>query len=66
MLHYNLITRFQRIFCTFLLCAVAQRREAWHNTPTLNTSLDVRVLMVTAYKSQLETTQQEFSKGLVF
>ena len=33
----------------FLLCAVAQSREAWHNTPTLNTSLDVHVLMVTAY-----------------
>ena len=38
-----------RIFCTFLLYAVAQSREAWHNTPTLNTSLDVHVLMVTAY-----------------
>ena len=49
MLYYNLITRFQRIFCTFLLCAVAQSREAWHNTPTVNTSLDVHVLMVTAY-----------------
>ena len=33
----------------FLFCAVAQSREAWHNTPTLNTSLDVHVLMVTAY-----------------
>ena len=33
----------------FLLCAVAQSREAWHNTPTQNTSLDVHVLMVTAY-----------------
>ena len=22
---------------------------AWHNTPTLNTSMDVHVLMVTAY-----------------
>ena len=32
----------------FLLCAVAQSREAWHNTPTLNASLDVHVLMVTA------------------
>ena len=25
------------------------RWGAWHNTPTLNTSLDVHVLMVTAY-----------------
>ena len=33
----------------FLLCAVAQSRDAWYNTPTLNTSLDVHVLMVTAY-----------------
>ena len=33
----------------FLLCAVAQSREAWQNTTTLNTSLDVHVLMVTAY-----------------
>ena len=33
----------------FLLCAVAQSREAWHNTPTLNTFLDEHVLMVTAY-----------------
>ena len=32
----------------FALC-LAQSREAWHNTPTLNTSLDVQVLMVTAY-----------------
>ena len=37
------------IFSTFLLCAVAQSREAWHNTPILNTSLDVHVLMVKAY-----------------
>ena len=33
----------------FLLCAMAQSREAWQNTTTLNTSLDVHVLMVTAY-----------------
>ena len=33
----------------FLLCAVAQRREAWHNTSTINTSLDAHFLMVTAY-----------------
>ena len=33
----------------FLLCAVAQSREARHNTPTLNTSLDVHILMVTAH-----------------
>ena len=33
----------------FLLCAVDQSREAWHNTPTLNASLDVHVLMVKAY-----------------
>ena len=37
----------------------------WHNSPTLNTSLDVHVLMVTAYKSQLETIQQVFSKNVV-
>ena len=33
----------------FMVCAVAQSREAWQNTTTLNTSLDVHVLMVTAY-----------------
>ena len=33
----------------FLLCAVAQSGGPLHNTPTLNTSLDVHVLMVTAY-----------------
>ena len=34
MLHWNLITRFQGIFCSFLFCAVAQRGEgARHNTP---------------------------------
>ena len=49
MLYYNLITRFYRIFCTFLLCAVAQSGGPWHNTHTLNTSQDVHVLMVTAY-----------------
>ena len=49
MLYYNLITRFYCIFCTFLLCALAQKIEAWHNTPTLNTFLDVHVLMVAAY-----------------
>ena len=33
----------------FLLCAVAQSGGPWHKIPTLNTSLDVPVLMVTAY-----------------
>ena len=33
----------------FLLCAVVQSGGTWHNTPNLNTSLDVHVLMVTAY-----------------
>ena len=33
----------------FFAFAVAQSLEAWHNTPTLNTSLDVHVLMDTAY-----------------
>ena len=33
----------------FLLCAMAQSGGTWHKTPTLNTSLDVHVLMVTAY-----------------
>ena len=64
MLYWNLITRFQRIFCTSLLCAVAQK-GAWHNIPTLNRPLDVHVLMVTAYWPQLETIQQVFSKGVV-
>ena len=27
-----------RKVCIFLLCAVAQSQEAWHNTPTLYTS----------------------------
>ena len=31
-------------------------------SPTLNTSLDVHVLVVTAYQSQLETIQQVFLK----
>ena len=33
----------------FLLCAVAKSGGAWHKTFTLNTFLDVHVLMVTAY-----------------
>ena len=37
------------IFWSFLFCAVAQNRDAWHNAPILHTSLDVHVLMVTAY-----------------
>ena len=37
------------IFCSFLLCAVAQSGGAWHKTPALNTPLDVHVLMVSAY-----------------
>ena len=48
----------------FALCR-GPSREAWHNTPTINTSLDVHVSMVTAYLSQLETIQQVFSKGVV-
>ena len=32
----------------FFACAVAQSGWAWHNTPTLKTSLDVHVLMVIA------------------
>ena len=41
----------------FALC----RGPKWGhgNSPTRNTSLDVHVLMVTAYKSQLETIQQD-------
>ena len=31
-----------------MLCSEAQREGAWHNTPTLNTSLDVHVLMVSS------------------
>ena len=33
----------------FLALCRGPKWGAWHNTPTLNTSLDVRVLMVTAY-----------------
>ena len=33
----------------FLPCAMAQSGRAWHNTSTLNTPLDVHVLMVTTY-----------------
>ena len=39
-------------FLTYILHFSALRRGpkgAWHNTPTLNTPLDVHVLMVTAY-----------------
>ena len=49
----------------FALCSGPKRGGSWHNTPTLNTSLDVHVLMVTAYLSQLETIQQVFSKDVV-
>ena len=38
------------VFFTFLLCAAAQKEGgARHNTPTLNTPLDVHILMITAY-----------------
>ena len=37
------------ILLFFGLCRGAKSGEAWHNTSTLNTSLDVHVLMVTAY-----------------
>ena len=36
---------------------------AWHNT--LNTPLDVHVLVVTTYQSHLETIQQVFSEGVL-
>ena len=52
------------IFHFFLLCR-GPKGEIWHNTLTLNTPLDVHVLMVAAYYSQLETIQQVFSKGVV-
>ena len=48
----------------FVLCR-GPKWGAWHNSSTLNTPLDVHVLMVTAYKSQLETIQQVFSKNVV-
>ena len=52
MLHWNLITRFQGIFCSFLFCAVARGGGgAWHigtMPPPLNTPMNVHVLMVTA------------------
>ena len=54
---------------TYILHFFALRRGpkwgAWHNIPTLNTSLDEQVLMVTAYKSELETIQEGFSKNVV-
>ena len=49
----------------FALCRGAKGGGEWHNTPTLNTPLDVHVLMVRAYYSQLETIQQGFSEGVV-
>ena len=42
---YAILTYILRIFA---LCRGPKWR-AWHNTPTQNTSLDVHVLMVTAY-----------------
>ena len=48
----------------FALCR-GPKWGAWLNSPILNTSLDVHVLMVTTYKSQLETIQQVFSKNVV-
>ena len=48
----------------FALCR-GLKWGAWYNAPTLNTFLDVHVLMVTAYKSQLETIQHVFSKSVV-
>ena len=49
----------------FLALCRGPKWGAWHNSPTQNTSLDVHVLMVTAYKSQLETIKQVFSKNVV-
>ena len=50
MFYYNLITQVLRVFCTFLLCAAAQRGEGgMAQCPPLNTHLDVHVLMIAAY-----------------
>ena len=45
---YEILTYISHFFA---LCRgpKGQSREAWHNTPTLNTSLDMHVLKVTAY-----------------
>ena len=48
----------------FALCR-GPKWGTWHNSSTLNTFLDVHVLMVTAYKPQLETIQQVSSKNVV-
>ena len=49
----------------FALCRGPKWGGMAYNSPTLNTSLDVHVLMVTAYQSQLETIQRVFSKDVV-
>ena len=48
----------------FALCRGPKRRSMAQCLP-LNTPLDVHVFMVKAYKSQLETILQVFSKGVV-
>ena len=63
------LLEFDYVILTYSLHFFALNRGpkwgAWHNSPTLNPSLDEHALMVTAYKSQLDTIQQVFSKNVV-
>ena len=61
----SLFRDFKVYFALFCFVPWPKVGGAWHNTPTLNTSMDVHVLMVTAFKSQLETIQQVFLKDVV-
>ena len=52
LLHMHALLESDYAILTYILHFFTLRRGprgAWHNTSTLNTSLDVHVLMVTAY-----------------
>ena len=63
MLNYNLIERLRDDVYFSLFCLVPwPKRGGMAQCLPLKTPLDVHVLMVTAYKSQLETIQHVFQK----
>ena len=73
MLYYSIIwLRDFNVYFAFFCFSVEAKAHpqwykamAWHKASPINASLDVQVLIVTAYQSQFETIQEVFSKGVV-